>query len=686
MPFVEASVAQQAGVAHEGTMPAPFSRAAALAPLVFALLAPVVAPAQPAARSTPMTASLPPTIPAAADVPYPGTMALEIDATDVERGIYRVTQTIPVKPGATRLTLFLPQWIPGHHGPVGRADQIADVRFFAGTQLLVWRRDPIETFAFHVDVPAGTAAVTARFVHTSPLTGSEGRITMTPQMLNLQWDEMSLYPAGHYVRQIRVRPAVSFPAGWRVFTALDGQQPSTGSAPGNRVTWAETDYETLVDSPIFAGRHAARWDLGSTVSLNAVADEPGLLALRPEHLATYRALVAETLALYGNRPFDRYDFLVAMTNRLGSIGLEHHRSSENQMEPATWTEWEAMGFDRNILPHELSHSWDGKFRRPAKLWTPDYRQPMQDNLLWVYEGQNQFWGYILAARSGVQSKEMVLAMIASDAGEYTQQPGRGWRSVEDTTHDPVFAQRRPKPYGSLTRGEEYYTEGALVWLEADQLIRAGSGGSKSLDDFARAFFSPREGDWGVVTYEFGDVVRGLNAVYPYDWASFLKARIEQSDLPAPLAGIERGGYRLVWKEEPNLYDRGRMAYVKNLSLYHSLGVGIDKDGRVTSSRWESPAFNAGIVTGAKIIAVNGIAYDAANMRDAITAAKTSKDPIQLIIQRGDRFLTVAVDYHGGLRYPWLERAAGAGPVGLDLLLAPRRGRTAGGPAPRPNRP
>ena len=669
-------VAKETGLAHEGAMTAAVVRALALSPILFALLAPEFASAQPAdPRSAPLAIPVTPTIPPAADVPYPGAITLEIDATDIGRAIYRVTETIPVPAGTTRLTLFLPEWIPGHHGPLGRADQIADIRFFAGTRLLTWQRDPVETFAFHVDIPAGTAAITARFVHTSPLQGSEGRITMTPDMLNLQWDAMSLYPAGYYVRQVRVRPAVTFPAGWHVFTALDGMQASAGSASANRLTWAETDYETLVDSPIFAGRFAAKWDLGSGVSLDAVADEPGLLAIRPENLATYRALVDESLALYGSRHFDHYDFLVALTDRLGSIGLEHHRSSESQMEPEAWTEWDALAFDRNVLPHELSHSWDGKFRRPARLWTPDYRQPMQDDLLWVYEGQNQFWGYVLAARSGVQSKDMVLGMIANDAGEYTQQPGRAWRSVADTTADPIFAQRRPKPYGSLARGEEYYTEGALIWLEADQLIRAGSGGRKSLEDFARSFFGIRDGDWGVVPYEFDDVVRGLNAVYPYDWATFLRTRIDQPDLPAPLAGIERGGYRLVWKEDPNPYDRGRMANGKYLSLYHSLGMGIDRDGRVTSSRWDGPAFNAGIVTGARIIAVNGVAYDADNMRDAITAAKTGKDPIQLIVQRGDRFLTVPVDYHGGLRYPWLERVPGPGPAGLDLLLAPRRGRT-----------
>ena len=668
-------VAKETGLAHEAGMKTNVARLPVLVSAALALSLPAAAAGQPASRSAPMAVPLAQPIPAAQDKPYPGTITLEIDATDLTRAVYRVTETIPVAPGTTQLTLFLPRWIPGNHGPTGTMAELVDIRFFAGTMVLAWRRDPVEVFAFHVDVPAGTAAITARFLHTSPLQSSEGRITMTPDMLNLQWDRMSLYPAGHYVRQVRIKPAVTFPQGWQVFTALDGQQQT-----GSRVTWAETDYETLVDSPIFAGRHAARWNLGNGVSLDAVADAPKHLAIRPEHLATYRALVDESLVLYGSRHFDHYDILLALSDKLGSIGLEHHRSSENQMEPETFVNWATMDFERNVIAHEISHSWDGKFRRPARLWTPDYRQPMQNNLLWVYEGQNQFWGYVLAARSGVQSKDVVLGMIARDAGEHTQEPGRGWRSVEDTTHDPIFARRKPKPYPSMARGEEYYTEGALIWLEADQLIRAGTDGRKGLDDFARGFFGIRSGDRGVVTYEFDDVVTALGAIYPYDWASFLKTRIEQPNQPAPLSGIERGGYRLVWKEEPNPFDRGRMANGKFLSLYHSLGVNLDKDGRVTSSRWDGPAFNAGIVTGARIVAVNGTAYDADALREALTATKSAKEPLQLIVQRGDRVLTVPVDYHGGLRYPWLERAPGAGPAGLDLLLAPRRDPAAVRPA------
>jgi predicted metalloprotease with PDZ domain len=609
-------------------------------------------------------------VPDARNVPYPGTIALAIDATDTTRGLYRVTQTIPVAPASRRLTLLLPEWHPGKHGPAGTMPEIVDLRFYAGDRLLTWRRDPLDVFAFHVDLPEGTREVTARFIHTSPLQPSEGRVTMSPDLLNLQWTAMTLYPAGHYIRQIRVRPTVTFPAGWTVFAALDGAQEST-TAAGKQVSWAETNYEELTDSPIFAGRNASRFDLGQGISLDVVADEPRLLAMGAQGLAAYRALAAEALALYGARHFDRYEILLGLTDKIGGVGLEHLRSSENTMNPAALIDWPGMDWGRNVIAHELSHSWVGKYRRPARLWTPDYRTPMQDDLLWVYEGQNQFWGYVLAARSGVQSKDTILGILAAVAANLSAMPGRGWRSVEDTTHDPIFAARKPKPWASLARGEDYYTEGALVWLEADQIIREGTRGRKGLDDFARAFFGINPGQQGQLTFERADVIAALDAVYPYDWAAFLQSRIDRPDQPAPLAGIEKAGYRLVWREEPNPFDKGRFAENRTLSLAWSLGLTIDKDGKVTACQWGSPCFTAGIVNGAKITAVNGAAYTPEALRAAITTAKTGTSPIQLLVQRGERFQTVPVDYHGGLRYPWLERK-GAGPAGLDQLLAPRR--------------
>jgi predicted metalloprotease with PDZ domain len=622
-----------------------------------------------AQKSAPVAVAIPDTVPDAADTPYPGgTMTLDIDASDISRMVYKVKQTIPVAANTSKLTLLFPQWLPGNHGPRGPLAEVVDLRFLVDGKPVKWTRDPVEVYAFHLDLPAGTREVVATFLSPSPMASSEGRITMTQEMLNLQWEKMSLYPAGHYVRQIRVKPTVTLPEGWQVAGALDGK-----AASGSTVTWAETDYETLVDSPLFAGKYMKRWDLGHSVAMNTFADSPELLEIAPENLATYNAMVDEALLTFGARHFDHYDFLLALTDRMGGIGLEHHRSSENQQEPKSWIDWKGYDWDRNVIVHEFGHSWSGKYRRPAKLWTPDYRQPMQDNLLWVYEGNDQFWGYVLAARSGVQSKDMVLATFANYVGGFSEMPGRGWRSVEDTTHDPVFAARKGKPYATLARGEDYYTEGALTWLEADQIIRKGTAGRKSLDDFAKAFYGMNDGDWGVLTYEFDDVVKTLNSVYPYDWATFLDTRINQPDQPAPVKGIEMGGYKLVWKDEPNVLNKALMADAKNLSLTYSLGFTIDKDGKVVGPQWGSPGVNAGIVTGAKIVAVNGSAYDQDKMKKAITDAKGTTTPIELLVQRGDKFQTVSIDYHDGLRYPWLEKTTPAGaPNGLDKLLEPRR--------------
>ena len=630
-----------------------------------------------AANSAPTAVPLSHLVPDAADRAYPGgTILLEIDATDTPRGVYRVTETIPVVAGKRELTLLFPQWLPGNHSPRGPLAELVALSFEAGGQKLEWKRDTIEVNAFHVTLPPGVRAVTAKFIHTSPLQTSEGRITMTPTMLNLQWEKMSLYPAGHYVRQIRIKPTVKLPLGWGAATALDG-----GVQAGQSWTWAATDYETLVDSPIFAGANFRKWDLGQRVTLNVVADKAEQLAAKPEQIGLYRNLVSEARLAFGANHFDHYEFLLAVSDKIGGIGLEHHRSSENQLEPDSFTAWDKNEFDRGLLPHEYAHSWSGKFRRPARLWTPDYRQPMQGDLLWAYEGQDQFWGLVLSARSGLQSKEMVLGQLANWAGNYAVQPGRQWRSVEDTGNDPVFAARKPKPYPSMARSEDYYTEGALIWLEADQLIRARSGGTKSIDDYAKLFFGMRDGDWGELTFELPDIAAALNAVMPYDWQTFLDTRINRPGQPAPLRGIEAGGYQLVWKDEPNVYDKARMTDAKVLSLTYSIGLTIDKDNKVAATQWDSPAFNAGIVTGAKILAVNGMTYDADGLKAAITAAKTGA-PLVLLVQRGDRFDAVSIEYRGGLRYPWLERSAGAkGPGGLDLLLAPLR-PLASGPAGR----
>jgi predicted metalloprotease with PDZ domain len=596
---------------------------------------------------------------------FPGTMMLEVDATDVARATYSVRQTIPVAaPG--RLTLRYAEWLPGKHAPRGEVSAIAGLSFTANGRALDWRRDPANVFAFHVEVPAGVRTIEARFQFLGATRTSEGRITMTPAMLNLQFEQVSLYPAGHATRAIRVQPTVILPEGWTGVAALEG-----GQVAGNRIRYAVTDYETLIDSPMFAGAHFRRWDLGHNVTLNAVADEARFLEARPEHIAAHRALVDEAVALFGSRPFDRYEFLLALTEELGAIGLEHHRSSENSRETDYFVDWDSNGSERGLLPHELTHSWNGKYRRPAGLWTPDYHQPMDGRLLWVYEGQTSYWDLLLAGRSGMQTPAILLGEMARHAATYQNQPGRTWRSIEDTGLDPVIAARRPRPFPALTRVEDYYNEGALVWLEADMLIRELSGGARSLDDFARSFFGGRDGDWGTVTYTFDDVVAALNAVQPHDWAAFLDTRINRAGQPAPLSGITRGGYALVYRDTPNAFDAERMREGKFLDLIFSLGVSIDKSAEVTAVQPGSAMFEAGVTNGTKILAVNGMAYSDERMRLAIIAAADGRTPITLLVQKGDRYRTITPAWTGGLRYPHLERV-GDGPALLDRLFAPRR--------------
>lgn len=639
-------------------------RTAFIAALALALAAPAHAQSM-AAPDAPLAAT---PIPLATDRPWPGgVMTLDVDASDVARGLYRVTQTIPVAPGTRRLTLLYPQWLPGNHAPRGPIAELVGLEFFAGAQPLRWERDRVDVHAFHLDLAGTSGPVVARFVHTSPLRSAEGRVTMTAEMLNLQWEKMSLYPAGHNVSRIAVTPSVTLPVGWNLATALAGR-----TRRGDTVSFASTDYATLVDSPVMAGAFFRQWPLGNTVQLSAVADAPSLLSLRESDRAAMARLVDEAFATFGAPPFDRYEFLIALSARIGGIGLEHARSSEIQLEQRSFANWDETGWDRNTLAHELAHAWNGKYRGPARMMTPDYRTAMPGDLLWFYEGQTHFWGWVLSARSGVQSKDIVLGMMAQAAGQYASvTPGRTWRSVADTTRDPVVAARKPRPYESFARGEDYYREGALIWLEADQIIRRGTGGVRGLDHFARAFFARSSNRPDVNPYERADVIAALNAIHPFDWDAFFRERIDRAGRPAPLAGIDLAGYRLVWKNRPNAYEAARMNQHRNLDLSYSLGLTVDGEGEVSDPIWDSPAFRAGIVTGTTIVAVDSIAFTMEGLKLAIERARQDKRPIQLLVRRGNRFATVPLDYADGLRWPWLEPASPGSEALLDRLLAPQ---------------
>ena len=618
-----------------------------------------------AANSAPQPVPIVDTIPAARDIAYPGTMTLKIDATDLDQAIFRVRQTIPVA-ADSRVTLLYPKWLPGNHAPRGAIEKLTDLKVSANGKAIPWMRDPVDVYAFHVDVPAGVRALDIAFEFAAATAADQGRIVVTQEMMNLQWESVSLYPAGYFTRQIPVTASVTWPKGWQAATAL---RPA--KTDGDTVTYGTVSYEILQDSPVFAGKYVRKDDLGQGVTLNTVADDPKELMVTPQVLQVHRNLVDQAGKLFGARHFDHYDFLHAITDRMGGIGLEHHRSSENQNDPGYFTDWAGSALDHNLLPHEFTHSWNGKFRRPADLWTPDFRYPMRDSLLWVYEGQTQFWGHVLEARSGMTSKQDVLHKLANIAAALDTLPGRQWRPLQDTTNDPIISARRPKGWASWQRSEDYYNEGMLIWIEADAIIRDGTQGARGMDDFARAFFGINDGDWGEVTYGFDDVVKTLNSVMAYDWRNFLRERLDETGTRAPLGGFERSGYRLVYTDTPNAMTKLGMKVGKTLSLTYSLGLSIGKGAKISAVTWDGPAFKAGLTVGQDIIAVNGIPYTDDVIKAAITAAKGGTTPIRLTMKTESRVRDVNIAWNGGLRYPHFEKAAGAPDGPLDKLLAAR---------------
>jgi len=627
--------------------------------------------AQQASTYPPALPSALPAIPDAQDIAYPGVITLDIDATNLAQHIFAVTETIPVAQ-AGPMTLFFPEWLPGNHGPVGPIAQLAGIEIKANGQHVEWVRDTLHPFAYHVVVPAGATALNITMQHLSPTTGAQGRITMTPEMLNIQWEKMLLYPAGHWSRNITVQPTVKFPTGWQFGTALEPE-----SKTGDVQTFKPVNLEVLIDSPVFAGVHYRQIDLNpggrSPVRANFVADKADSLNATDDQIQILRNLVDQMDRLYGARHFDHYDFLIAMTDKLGGIGLEHHRSSENSVDPAFFTGWDTHLGDRDLLSHEMNHSWDGKWRRPADQYVPNFNSPLQNSLLWVYEGQTQYYGQVIAARSGLLTKQQAMDSLAMTAATYDTRVGREWRAMQDTTNDPIISQRQPKGWLSWQRDEDYYSEGQLIWLDVDTTIREKTGGRKSLDDFARAFYGVRDGDYAPAPYTFEDVVAALNGVVANDWATFLRTRLDADgpDARAPLDGLARGGWRLVFTDKPTDYMKTLYAELKRNDFTYSLGFQTGEANKIRSVQWDSLAFKSGLAAGMEIVAVNGQAATSDRLTEAVTAAKDPATPITLIVKDDDQYRTVVFDYHDGLRYPRLERIPGT-PDRLGDILTPRR--------------
>jgi predicted metalloprotease with PDZ domain len=607
-------------------------------------------------------------VPPPQDTPYPGTIALHVDASDTVQGVFRVHETIPVTAGA--LTLLYPQWIPGDHSPSGPIAMLAGLKVSANGQPLMWKRDKYNVYAFHLDVPAGVSSIDADFQYLSERSGG---YEITDRMMDMEWSKVSLYPAGYFSRGITFTPSVTLAHGWQLGTALE-----TASQSNDTTTFKPVTFNNLVDSPIYAGQYFKRVDLtpagGAPVHLDIVADAPKYLEMTPEQLKVHRALVTQATTLFGSHHYDHYDFLFSLSDELGGNGTEHHQSSEDGLGADYFTAWSENAPDRDLLAHEYTHSWNGKFRRPADLWTPNFNVPMGDSLLWVYEGQTQYWGYVLTARSGIWSQQQFRDALAMTAANYQRnRPGFQWRTLEDTTNDPTAAHRSSLPYRGWQMSEDYYSGGQMVWMQVDSKLRTLTHDRKSLDDFAHAFFGVDNGSYVTRTYTFDDVVAALNGVAPYDWAGFLHARV--SSLNPPLDGVEGTGWKLVYTDKESDYEKqynSRPEPPRHLyNFTWSIGLTMADKGLVNDVNWNGPAFKAGVSTGAVLVAVNGQDYSGDVLKSAIAAAKGTQSPIRLLLKYQGGYRTVSVDYHGGLQYPHLVRVEGT-PDYLSEIGAARK--------------
>ncbi|HUO17618.1 MAG TPA: peptidase M61 [Verrucomicrobiae bacterium] len=655
-------------------MPPKFSCTYALAAL-FALSCLLSGSASAQKSPGPQPAPLPPPIAAPLDQPFAGTISLSVDLTNVNDRILNVRETIPAMPG--EMTLLYPQWLPGTHSPSNAVADLAGLVITADGKRIPWMRDRVDMWAFHVDVPKGATALELSFQYLAPVRPQQGRISNN--FADLTWNSVLLYPAGYFSRRIQFAPELRLPDGWKFACALEVK-----SQDGSTVQFKNTTLNTLIDSPLYAGVNYKRVDLSTgpdnPVYLDLFADKPEQLEITPDELQFHKNLAIQAQKLFNSHHYDHYDFLFSLSDSVGGKGLEHHQSSEDGSRGNYFTDWAAGVQGRALLPHEYTHSWNGKFRRPADLWTANFNVPMQNDLLWVYEGLTDYYGNVLTARSGMRTPEQARDVWAEIAANFEISPGRTWRSLDDTTNQPIISAHfsMPEAWASWQRSYDYYPESDLVWLDADTKIRELSNGQKSLDDFAKLFYGIDNGSYVTVGYTLEDIVKALNTVQPYDWAGFFRQRVYEVEPQVPEDGFSHGGYRLVYNDtEPDWMkhaDRSRgMSFSTSIGLLVRGEGGPNEGGGAAGGIlqvwWNSPAFKAGITPDMQIQAVNDQAFSFATLRDAILAAEKNNAPIKLLLKREKEFSTVTLDYHGGLRYPHLERVEST-PDRLDEILAP----------------
>lgn len=602
--------------------------------------------------------------PAPQDRAFGGVITLTVEATDTDHKVMHVHENVPI-PAPGPLTLLYPQWETASHAPTGSVAALAGLSITANGRPLAWRRDPLDVFAFHIHAPAGVARLDVDFDYISPT--RSGALVMTPDIVAVSWQNLVLYPAGWYARDIPVQPSLRLPPGFEAATSLEVQ-----ARKGPMISYAPVSLERLVNSPVYAGHAFQRIELGdldgAPVRMDFVADTPTALAMSDAFQGKLRALLDETGRVFGPPHFQQYDFLVSLSDALASDGgTEHLRSSENNFGPDYLIHPEQHLLQQDLLAHEFVHSWNGKFRTPEGLWAPDLNTPVRDDLLWIYEGQTQYWGVVLAARAGLRTPQETLDLLAVTAAKAEARTGRAWKSLADSALDPVFDAGHGTTWPDWQGREDYYVDGVLLWLDVDTLIREQTHGRRSLDDFARTFFGIDGRSEATRTYTLADVCAALNRIAPLDWPTFFAKRLEAHDNRRLLDGVSRGGYRLAYDATPTETFRQAEKDEGGQDLRSSLGLLVGAGGRVRRVTWDGPAFRAGLGVSARLTTVNGRPYS----DEALLLALQSGAPsLRLGFSQDGRDREATVAIAGPPLYPRLERATGT--AWLDTILAPTR--------------
>jgi predicted metalloprotease with PDZ domain len=597
------------------------------------------------------------------------TVTVKVDATDAPRRLFHVQMNMPAQSGP--LTLLYPKWIPGEHMPVGPIINLVGLRIVAAGQPVAWRRDNVDMFAFHVDVPRGATALDIAFDYISAVDEnyfSSSGSSVTSELAVLNWNQTLLYPQGCDPDRIQYRATLKIPSGWRYGTAL----PVAREA-GNEIEFQPASLTTLVDSPVSSGAHYRTVDLGSDNGaahyIHIAADSERALDVDPDTVGHWKNLVAQTGDLFGSRHYRSYHFLLTLSDHTIHIGIEHHESSDDRDYERTLLDPGLLKAGGSLLPHEMTHSWNGKYRRPEGLATGGFDKPMKGDLLWVYEGLTNYLGEVLAARSGLWSQADYRDSLAITAAQLDRESGRTWRPLEDTAVAAQLLYEAPDEYTEYRRSVDYYPEGSLIWLEADVLIRRLSGGAKSLNDFCRSFYGGPGGAPALKPYNFDDLVAALNAVQPYDWAGFFQTRLRSTEPHAPLGGINGGGWKLVYSSTRQDMWNAMEQWRKLIDLSFSIGLKVKEDGTITDVAWNGPSARAGIAPGAKLIAVNSRQFTPTILREAVQETAASSTSLDLLVKAGEYYKTYRVDYRGGERYPHLERDETV-PDLVSLISAP----------------